>query len=153
MALMPASQSARVGRRFPQNSEINVTPFVDIMLVLLIVFMVAAPLLTSAILVELPPTDSRPTTKPVQPVVVSMSASGEIFIARGSERQMQCTWSEVPNCLKSVTGGNLAERIHVQVSQDVRYGEAVHLMDVIRDDGYKTIALVSEEAEAPPPVE
>lgn len=152
MALMPASQSARVGHRFPQNSQINVTPFVDIMLVLLIVFMVAAPILTSAILVEIPPTPPSHQPVKVEPVIVSMSASGEIFIARGASTQMQCAWSEVPNCLRSLTSGNLAERIHVQVSQDVKYGEAVRLMDVIRDDGYKSIALIGE-AETPPPFE
>jgi biopolymer transport protein ExbD len=146
MALASVRQGTIPLRRYRENSEINVTPFVDILLVLLIVLMIAAPLVTTAILVENPP---APQAVPTHPIFVSLSESGEIYIARLGGAERLCAWSEVPACLKSLAHGNVSERINVRADPGVRYGEVVRLMDTVKGSGFEAISVVSEETEQP----
>ena len=135
------------GHRYRQNSEINVTPFVDIMLVLLIIFMIAAPLVTTAILVDNPPAAPPTPSVPTRPVFVSLGQSGVVYISREGTTEQRCARSEIATCLRSVTNGNVSERINVRAEPSVRYGEVVSLMDDIKTSGYLKIAIVSEETD------
>jgi biopolymer transport protein TolR len=144
MALASTKQGAIPVRRHQPNSEINVTPFVDIMLVLLIIFMIAAPLATTAVLVDTPPPDTSAVT-PSRPIFVSLSESGEIYVAREGVGEKLCARSEIVTCIAALTKGNVSERINVRADPGVRYGEVVLLMDKIKGGGYEKLALITEE--------
>jgi biopolymer transport protein ExbD/biopolymer transport protein TolR len=117
--------------------EINVTPFIDVMLVLLIIFMVAAPLATVDIGVDLPASTAAPQPRPDKPVYLSVQpdltlAVGEMIVARDA----------LSSALQSATGGNKDERIFVRADKAVAYGELMAVMNLLRDAGYLKVALV-----------
>jgi biopolymer transport protein ExbD len=146
MASASLKQGAIPVRRYRANSEINVTPFVDVMLVLLIIFMIAAPLMTTAIFVDNPPAPpTREVIKPERPVFVSLSQSGEIYVSREGGGEQLCSWSEVATCVRSMTNGNVSERINVRADPGVKFGDVVRLMDTLTADGYNKLAVVSED--------
>ncbi|MBB5048376.1 TonB system transport protein ExbD (group 1) [Rhodopseudomonas rhenobacensis] len=117
--------------------EINVTPFIDVMLVLLIIFMVAAPLATVDLGVDLPASTVEPQPRPEQPVFVTLKpdlsvAVGEDIIAREA----------LPGTLDAATKGQKDERIFLRADKAVSYGELMAVMNLLRDAGYLKIALV-----------
>ncbi|HEY0328393.1 MAG TPA: TonB system transport protein ExbD [Rhodopseudomonas sp.] len=117
--------------------EINVTPFIDVMLVLLIIFMVAAPLATVDLGVDLPASTVEPQPRPEQPVFVTLKpdlsvAVGEEVIAREA----------LPGSLDAATKGQKDERIYLRADKAVSYGELMAVMNLLRDAGYLKIALV-----------
>ncbi|ABD86507.1 TonB system transport protein ExbD [Rhodopseudomonas palustris] len=117
--------------------EINVTPFIDVMLVLLIIFMVAAPLATVDLGVDLPASTVEPQPRPEQPVFVTLKpdlsvAVGEEVIAREA----------LPGMLDTATKGQKDERIFLRADKAVSYGELMAVMNLMRDAGYLKIALV-----------
>ena len=127
------------GGRFDlgQNSDINVTPFVDVMLVLLIIFMVAAPLATVDLGVDLPASAVEPQPRPDKPVFVTVKpdlsvAVGEDVIARDTLTSM----------LDSATHGKKDERIYLRADKAVSYGDLMEVMNLLRNAGYLRIALV-----------
>ena len=120
-----------------ENHEINVTPFIDVMLVLLIIFMVAAPLATVDLKVDLPASTVEPQPRPDQPVFVTVKpdlsvAVGEDVIARDA----------LAATLDVATKGKKDERIFVRADKAVSYGELMEVMNVLRNAGYLKIALV-----------
>ena len=128
----------RRGRGAPM-SEINVTPFVDVMLVLLIVFMVTAPLLTVGVPVDLPKTNAQALTAPEEPVVVSVDAAGRLFI---SEREVGM--DQIVPLLRAVTREKPDTTIYVRGDRTINYGRVVEVMGTITTAGFQRVSLVAE---------
>jgi biopolymer transport protein ExbD len=121
--------------------EINVTPFIDVMLVLLIVFMVAAPLATVNVPLELPVSSAEAKPEPREPVVVSVDADLQIFIG---EEQVQR--NSLPALLDTALEGDREARIFLRADKMVAYGELMAVMDELRRAGYLKVALVTLDA-------
>jgi len=131
---------ARGRRRYYKPvSDINVTPFVDVMLVLLVVFMVTAPLMTVAVPVDLPKTQARSVSQDKEPLVVSVDASGKVYL---QDKGMQIE-DLVPK-LKAITGTNADQRIFVRGDKSVTYGKIMEVMGTISAAGFTKVALVAE---------
>ncbi len=120
-------------------ADINVTPFVDVMLVLLIVFMVTAPLLTVGVPVDLPQTNADPITTPEEPLVVSIDAAGKIYI-----QETEVTAEELVARLNAITGANADQRIYVRGDRTIDYGTVMQIMGLINQAGYRKVALLAE---------
>ena len=120
-------------------SQINVTPFVDVMLVLLIVFMITAPLLTVGVSVDLPKTKASQLNSKGDPIIISIKKSGELFI---QEREID-TLQLLPR-LKAISSGNKNLRIYVRGDKDVPYGLVLDTIAKIKSSGFKKVALVAK---------
>jgi biopolymer transport protein TolR len=122
-------------------AEINVTPMVDVMLVLLIVFMVAAPLLTVGVPVNLPKTSAQALRGDDEPLAISINAQGQIFL---QDTQIQKTML-VPR-LKAIAGEGYEQRIYVRGDKTVNYGLVANVVSEISAAGFARVALVTEKA-------
>ena len=131
-------------KRFGQNSEVNVTPFVDVMLVLLIVFMVAAPMATIGIPLNLNAVDGPPAAQICEPVFVSLQDTGVIYVGTKKSGETAAGWPTLPTALAQKTGGDLSCQIFVRADQKVRYQDVMRLMDELHRRGYKNKMLVTE---------
>lgn len=120
-------------------SDINVTPFVDVMLVLLIVFMVTAPLLTVGVPVDLPKTKAQPLSQPEEPLVISVDAKGEIYIQDTSVPLD----SLVPRLI-AITQNNADTRIYLRGDQSISYGRMMQVMGQVNAAGFRRVALIAE---------
>jgi biopolymer transport protein TolR len=135
-------RSNGVGRRrssWQPMSEINVTPFVDVMLVLLIVFMVTAPLLTVGVPVDLPETNAEPITTPEEPLVVSIDAEGRVWL-----QETEVGAEQLVARLNAITGANPETRIYVRGDRSIQYGIVMQIMGLINQAGYRRVALLAE---------
>jgi len=121
--------------------EINVVPFIDVMLVLLIIFMVAAPLATVDIAVNLPSSTAQPQQRPPKPVYLTLKADGSLAVGDNPLPRDQ-----LPGVLSTATAGNKDERIFLRGDRTVPYGDVMALMNDLRGSGYLKIALVGLEA-------
>ncbi len=128
----------RRGRAQPM-AEINVTPLVDVMLVLLIVFMVAAPLLTVGVPIDLPQTQAKSLNTEQKPVTVSVSPAGEVFL--GDQR---IPLESLIDAVAAETTGNTEQRIYVRGDQSADYGTVMQVMGVLSGAGYSHIGLITE---------
>ena len=131
-------RGGRSGRYQPM-SEINVTPFVDVMLVLLIVFMVTAPLLTVGVPVDLPKTEASQLRDQVEPLVVTVNAEGRLFIQE-TETDAE---SLIPR-LNAISQNKPETRIYVRGDQAINYGRVMEVMGLISQGGYSKVALIAE---------
>ncbi len=120
-------------------SEINVTPFVDVMLVLLIIFMVTAPLLTAGIKINLPESSSVLKNEKNDPVTVSMNSKGEIYI-----QKKKISPSDLIKKLKALKGQNKDLKIYIKGDKNLNYGKIMDLMSFINKSGFKKVALVTK---------
>jgi biopolymer transport protein TolR len=142
MVMKSAQFGGRASRRrvhFQPMSEINVTPFVDVMLVLLIVFMVTAPLLTVGVPIDLPKTKAQSISDSVEPLVVSINGKGEIYI--------QDTTVELKNLiarLSAITENKADTRIYVRGDRTIDYGRVMAVMGRINNAGFTRVALITE---------
>jgi biopolymer transport protein ExbD len=125
-----------------QNSEINVTPFVDIMLVLLIIFMVAAPLATVAVVVKLPVAVAKPAPNPPKPFYVSIQANSKVYIG-DNEVDIDAVGTELLGLIGNKTPSD--ERIFIRSDQTTRYGDFMQVMNSLQDSGFYSVALVGED--------
>ncbi len=121
-------------------SEINVTPFVDVMLVLLIIFMVTAPLLTVGVTVDLPESKAGAVRGEDEPLAVSIDAGGQIFI-----QDTPVGIDTLAPRLIAITGENPDIRIFVRGDQAINYGRVMAVMGRINDAGYRRVALIAKE--------
>ncbi len=132
------------GSRFTieQNSEINVTPFVDVMLVLLIIFMVAAPLASVSVPVKLPTAVAPPAQNPPKPIYISIQKDGDIWIGDG-----KTSIGEMSADLTRLVGARDPgkERIFIRADQETRYGAFMEVMNTLQDNGFYSVALVGED--------
>ncbi len=131
-----------------EQHEINVTPFIDVMLVLLIVFMVAAPLSTVDIPVELPVSSAKPQPRPDKPVFVTIKADNSLAVGEDV-----VSGSGLIGALDAATSANRETRLFLRADKSVQYGELMRVMDLLRVGGYLKVGLVGLEggATAPPP--
>ena len=119
-------------------SEINVTPFVDVMLVLLIIFMVTAPLLTSGIKINLPESTAVLKNEKKDPVTVSINSKGEIFI-----QKKKFSKDQLINKLSLLKKNNQNLKIYIKGDKKLDYGKVMDLMNLINQSGFKKVALVT----------
>jgi biopolymer transport protein ExbD len=128
----------------PQNADINVTPFVDVMLVLLIIFMVALPVATVSVKVDLPRAEASPI-KQTPPVVVSLTLSGQLFVGdRGA------TMEGLPAVVAAALGPQpQAQRIYLRADKGVTYGALMAVMNRLRAYGFDKVGLVGEDGANP----
>ncbi len=125
-----------------QNADINVTPFVDIMLVLLIIFMVTIPVATTSIKLDMPPAHGGAAK--TSPVFVSVMGPNDVYIA-GRKTSMAALDADLRAALHSAAP--LKERVLVRGDKDLAYGDFVSVLDTLKGDGYTNIALVNEDIE------
>ena len=121
-------------------SEINVTPMVDVMLVLLIIFMVAAPLLTVGVPLELPKTAAKALNADTQPITISVKSGGEVFL-----NDSEVPFDEVVAKLQAVAKTGYEERIFVRGDKAADYGTVMRVMAQISAAGFKNIGLVTDQ--------
>lgn len=119
-------------------SDINVTPLVDVMLVLLIIFMVAAPMMAAGVKVDLPTSNARPLEEPKAPIVVSIDARGTVYVNQSAVD------GNLVELVARESGGDKERRVHLRGDQALAYGNIVRTMGMLNDAGYARIALVSE---------
>ena len=124
------------------NAEINVTPFVDIMLVLLIIFMVAAPLASVSVPVTLPTAVAQPAPSPPKPIYISIQNDGDVFV--GDSRT---DVGVLGDDLRTQIGGGSPtdERIFIRADRQTRYGDFMQVMNALQDNGFYSVALVGED--------
>ncbi len=133
------NQVNKIQKKHKIISQINVTPFVDVMLVLLIVFMITAPLLTVGVSVDLPKTKASQLNSKGDPIVVSIKQNGELFI---QEREID-TVQLLPR-LRAISSGNKNLRIYVRGDKNVPYGIVLETISKIKSSGFKKVALVAK---------
>jgi TonB system transport protein ExbD (group 1) len=123
------------------NHSINVTPFVDVMLVLLIIFMVAAPLASVNVKINLPPANAKPQVKPPQIIYISIKANGDLYVG---DNPTDIT--ELPDALRLAAGANQAGlRVFIRGDENVEYGKFLEVMNSLQDNGFYSVALVGED--------
>jgi TonB system transport protein ExbD (group 1) len=142
---MGAKLSGGGGSKFhvEANHDINVTPFVDVMLVLLIIFMVAAPLATVSVEVTLPKAVTKPQINPPKPVYISIKKDATVYIANN-----ETTIYDLGDDLKKTIGDRNPdeERIFIRCDKGTRYAEFMKVMNALQDAGFYSVALVGEDA-------
>lgn len=129
----------RRGKRGGAINEINMTPFIDVMLVLLIIFMVAAPMMTAGVPLDLPQTKAAPLNSDATPVTLSIKASGQVFLG-----EIELVDEAIVGKLAEVAKSGFDERIFVRGDKRVDYGRVAQVMSIVTTAGYKRVALVTE---------
>lgn len=128
------------GHSYRPMAEINVTPMVDVMLVLLIIFMVAAPLLTSGVPIDLPDSKAKAISdEDNKPLEVSIEKNGKIFVG-----ETEVTEERVVTILTSMTEDNPDRRIYIRADQGLDYGKVMRILGNINGAGFNKVALISE---------
>ena len=131
--------SRRRGGRNSLNAEINVTPLVDVMLVLLIVFMIAAPLLSVGVPVELPKTDAKSLPAEQEPITITVDFDGKVFI-----QEEEITLDDLASRLVAVSANGYDERIYLRADQDSDYGAVMKVMARVNSAGFSNLGLVTD---------
>jgi biopolymer transport protein TolR len=127
------------GARYRPMADINVTPLVDVMLVLLVVFMVTAPLLTVGVPVDLPQTQAPPINEPKEPTVVTVNKQGDIYI-----QDATVPMDSLVEKLQAITNSNPDAVLYVRGDKEVNYGKVLEVMSLISNAGFHKVSLVAE---------
>jgi biopolymer transport protein TolR len=130
----------RGGSRSGPIADINVTPLVDVMLVLLIIFMVAAPMMTSGVPIDLPQTQAGALNAQTQPITISIKADGQVYL-----QETQIDVAGIADKLKAIATTGYSERIFVRGDGKAPYGVIADVMSRIQEAGYKNIGLVTQQ--------
>lgn len=147
MGMGTVGGGGRNGRgRYRPMAEINVTPLVDVMLVLLIIFMVTAPLMTSGVTVDLPKTSANPVNTDSTPITISINAEGKVFVQND-----QTEIGDLVTKLQAVTNGQTDRRIFVRGDQTVSYGQIMQVMGTIVTGGFSKVALLAQQPDGGAP--
>lgn len=133
----------RRSQRADSFSEINITPMVDVMLVLLIIFMVAAPMMTSGVTVDLPQTSSQPVTGQDEPLTISVKGNGKIYI-----QETLVPLAELQAKLSAITSQKKDTRIFVRGDKTVDYGKMMQVVSEINSAGFNKVALITDASGA-----
>ena len=141
MAMGPAPRRSHGRRRAPM-AEINVTPLVDVMLVLLIIFMVTAPLLVAGVPVNLPDSRAKPLEQQQKPVQISLDTSGKLYVD-----EVEVPMAALPDRLASLPHGADAPQIYLRADRSLDYGRVMQVMGEISRAGLTKVALVTNEAQ------
>ena len=120
-------------------SEINVTPFVDVMLVLLIIFMVTAPLLTVGVQVDLPETSADTLPEESEPLTLTINSKGEVFI-----QETKIEFDNLTKKILAVSNNRTDTRIYVRGDKTINYGRVLEIMGLLSGSGFTKVALISE---------
>ncbi len=135
--------NGRRGRRGRKRSgamsDINMTPFIDVILVLLIIFMVAAPMMTVGVPIELPKTAAKPMQDETQPLTISVSTKGEIFLM-----ETAVTLDDLVPKLQAIAKNGVEDRIYIRGDKAANYGTMMQVMGLVSGSGFKKIGLVTE---------
>jgi len=134
-----ARRRARKGGYRPM-SDINVTPMVDVMLVLLIIFMVTAPLLTTGVPVNLPQTSADTLTEQTEPLVLSVDAQGKVFL-----QDTEISTDTLIARLQAITQNKQDTRIYVRGDKAIDYGRVMEVMGLVKGAGFSQVALIVEQ--------
>ncbi len=134
------------GRRYRPLAEINVTPLVDVMLVLLIVFMVAAPLMTSGVTVDLPKTNAAPVNQDNTPITVSIKQDGSTFVGDNA-----VPLPDLVSTLRAAANNDPEKRIFVRGDKAASYGQIMDVMGTITSGGFTKATLLAEQPSGPAP--
>ena len=138
--LMQGGRRGAGGRRQSRMvAEINVTPFVDVMLALLVIFMITAPLLTSTVPVDLPQTQAARAAGQDEPLVVSVNSNGKVYLM-DTELELDALVAR----LRAITNNNTEARIFVRGDKAINYGRVLEVMGAVAAAGYTKVALVAE---------
>ena len=132
-----ASKLSGGGDDLRENHEINVTPFIDVMLVLLIIFMVAAPLATVDIAVDLPTSTAEPKPRPDKPVYLTVKSDLTLDLGDAQVARDALQWA-----LDGATARDREQRVFLRADKAVSYGDLMEVMNLLRDAGYLKVALV-----------
>jgi biopolymer transport protein ExbD len=133
------------GDDLAENHDINVTPFIDVMLVLLIIFMVAAPLSTVDVPVDLPVASAKPQPRPNKPLFLTVKS--DLSLAFGNDTVAR---GQLASALDAATGSDRQQRVFLRADKTVPYGELMTVMNLLRASGYLKVALVGLEDGAVP---
>jgi biopolymer transport protein TolR len=125
--------------RYRPMSEINVTPLVDVMLVLLVVFMVTAPLLTVGVPVDLPQTQAPPINEPKEPLTITINRDGDVFI-----QETSVPVDGLVDKLQAITGNNPDAILYVRGDKELNYGRILEIMSVVSAAGFRKVSLVAQ---------
>jgi biopolymer transport protein TolR len=128
-------------QRFKPMSEINVTPMVDVMLVLLVIFMVAAPLLTVGVPVDLPQTKAPAITEQKEPLVITINAENKLFL-----QNTEVGDDELVPRLQAITKNNPEADIYVRGDRAINYGRVMEVMGLVSAAGFTKVSLITEQA-------
>ncbi|HEX2727856.1 MAG TPA: biopolymer transporter ExbD [Beijerinckiaceae bacterium] len=145
MSVAAAHAKAHAGRRRRRSkrghaiNEINMTPFIDVMLVLLIVFMVAAPLMTVGVPLDLPQTRAAPLNVDAKPISLSIRATGQVYFGEAELKD-----DEIVPRLTAAAKQGAEERVFVRGDKRVDYGRVAQVMSIVTGGGFKRVALVTE---------
>ena len=146
MTIILGGDGTQVKRHsYQQNAEMNITPFVDVILVLLIIFMVAAPLATVDVPVDLPRNVAPPTPRPSEPVYVTVQKDGTVWVNKTRTNLTELAGQLVANTHDE----GLQTRIFVNGDQHVEYGQLMEVINVIQTAGYSRMGLVGEPRDKP----
>jgi biopolymer transport protein ExbD len=140
-----AAQLSQAGDELVESHEINVTPFIDVILVLLIIFMVAAPLATVDVPVDLPSSTAEAQPRPDKPVFVSLKADHSLAVGDDT-----VTLDAVAAAVDTASGKNRDQRVFVRADRGVNYGDVMELMNALRNAGYLKVGLVTIQAKEGP---
>ena len=135
----PGGRRRRRVRHARAINEINMTPFIDVMLVLLIIFMVAAPLMSGGVPLDLPKTSAAPLNIDAKPITLSIKATGQVFLGEDELRD-----DEIVSRLNATAKSGPDERVFVRGDKKVDYGRVAQVMSVVTGAGFKRVALVTE---------